>query len=82
MDLVRDLVPVPQEIDRGEGWSVFSFLEGELLHRVPEHSAAAARALVDADRGASGRTLAAIAHLLPSESAPRAVPSRGLRAVQ
>jgi aminoglycoside phosphotransferase (APT) family kinase protein len=46
MDLVRDLVPVPLEIDRGEGWSVFSFLEGELLQRVPEHSAAAARALV------------------------------------
>ncbi len=45
MDLVRDLVPVPQEIDRGEGWSVFSFLEGELLQGVPEHSAAAARAL-------------------------------------
>jgi hypothetical protein len=46
MDMVRDLVPVPREIDRGEGWSVFSFLEGELLQRVPEHSAAAARALV------------------------------------
>ena len=46
MDLVRDLVPVPQEIDRGEGWSVFSFLEGELFQLVPEHSAAAARALV------------------------------------
>ena len=46
MDLVRGLVPVPLEIDRGEGWSVFSFLEGDLLQRVPEHSAAAARALV------------------------------------
>ena len=46
MDLVRDLVPVPREIDRGDGWSVFSFMEGELLQRVPEHSGAAARALV------------------------------------
>lgn len=45
MDMVRDLVPVPVEIDRGEGWSVFSFLEGRLLQHVPEHSAAAARAL-------------------------------------
>ena len=45
MDLVRDLVPVPLEIDRGDGWSVFSFLEGDLLEGVPQHSGAAAEAL-------------------------------------
>lgn len=28
MNLVRELVPVPLEIDRGGTWSVFSFLEG------------------------------------------------------
>lgn len=45
MDLVRDIVPVPLEIARGESWSVFSFLEGELLEGVPEQSGAAAEAL-------------------------------------
>ena len=38
MSLVKDLVPVPIEIDRGEGWSLFTFLEGELLENVPEHT--------------------------------------------
>jgi aminoglycoside phosphotransferase (APT) family kinase protein len=45
MDLVRDLVPVPLEVDRGEGWSMFTFLDGELLESDPEHSGAAAEAL-------------------------------------
>ena len=45
MDLVRDIVPVPIEIARGESWSVFSFLEGELLEGVPEQSGAAAEVL-------------------------------------
>jgi aminoglycoside phosphotransferase (APT) family kinase protein len=45
MNLVRELVPVPGEIARGEKWSVFSFLDGELLANVPEHSGAAAEAL-------------------------------------
>lgn len=50
MNLVRDLVPVPVEIYRGDSWpafsfSVFSFLEGEVLQNVPEHSRVAAQAL-------------------------------------
>jgi len=45
MGLARDLVPVPQEIHRGENWSVFSFMDGELLERLPQHSGAAAEAL-------------------------------------
>lgn len=45
MDLVRDLVPVPVVVDRGESWSLFSFLEGEHLENVPEHTGAAAEAL-------------------------------------
>jgi aminoglycoside phosphotransferase (APT) family kinase protein len=45
MNLVRELVPVPVEIARGETWAVFSFLKGELLEQVPEHSGAAAEAL-------------------------------------
>ena len=48
MGLVEDLVPVPQELDRGEAWSVFSFLDGELLENVPEHSDVAAEALTRA----------------------------------
>ena len=28
MGLARDLAPVPQEIHRGENWSVFSFMDG------------------------------------------------------
>ena len=31
MGLVEDLVPVPSEVDRGEKWAVFTFLDGELL---------------------------------------------------
>ena len=45
MGLVRHLVPVPRELGRGEGWSVFEFLEGDLLASAPQHSAAAAAAL-------------------------------------
>lgn len=45
MDLVRNLVPVPLELDRGENWSVFSFLDGDPLQNVPQYSAAAAEAL-------------------------------------
>ena len=45
MGLARDLVPVPQELHRGEAWSVFSFMEGESLERLPQHSGAAAEAL-------------------------------------
>ena len=45
MGLVRDLVPVPQELHRGENWSVFSFMDGELLETVPQHSSSAAEAL-------------------------------------
>ena len=56
MDLARSLVPVPVEVYRGDSWpgstsagtsfSVFSFLEGEVLQNVPEHMGAAAEALV------------------------------------
>ncbi|MDP6664647.1 MAG: aminoglycoside phosphotransferase family protein [SAR202 cluster bacterium] len=45
MGLVRDFVPVPVELDRGDGWSIFEFLEGELLENAPQHSAAAGEAL-------------------------------------
>ena len=45
MSLVADLVPVPQELHRGDGWSVFTYLEGELLAKAPEHSGVAAEAL-------------------------------------
>jgi len=45
-DLVRDLVTVPEEIFRGCSWSVFSFLEGDVLQDTPEHSGAAAQALI------------------------------------
>ena len=34
-----------QELHRGENWSVFSFMEGESLERLPQHSGAAAEAL-------------------------------------
>ena len=45
MGLAHDVVPVPQEVHRGENWSVYSFMEGELLERLPQHSGAAAEAL-------------------------------------
>ena len=47
MNLVRHLVPVPEEIERGDGWSVFTFLEGDLLCDVPEYSGKAAAAIAD-----------------------------------
>ena len=46
MDLVREVVPVPKELSRGEGWSVLSFLEGDLLSNVPQHAGAASEALI------------------------------------
>ncbi len=45
MGLARDVVPVPQVLQRGEAWSVFSFMEGESSERLPQHSGAAAEAL-------------------------------------
>ncbi len=45
MSLVQGVVPVPLEIARGETWSVFSYLEGELLEKVPEYSSVAAEAI-------------------------------------
>lgn len=45
MGLVRDLVPVPEEVYRGDTWSVFTFLEGDLLQNVPERVDKAAEAL-------------------------------------
>ena len=45
MGLVKDIVPVPTELDQGEGWSVYTFLNGELLESVPQHTGAAAEAL-------------------------------------
>lgn len=45
MNLVRELVPVPVELYRGETWSVFPFLEGQLLETTPQHADAAAEAL-------------------------------------
>ena len=41
MSLVSDLVPVPQEIHRGDNWSIFSFIDGDLWESVPKHTAAA-----------------------------------------
>ena len=35
MSLVSDLVPVPQELHRGDNWSIFSFIDGDLLESVP-----------------------------------------------
>ncbi len=46
MDLVRGLVPVPFEVGRGENWSLFTCLDGDLLKMVPESSDLAAEALV------------------------------------
>ena len=45
MDLVRDLVPVPVEVDRGDGWSVYLFVEGHRLSDDPELVGKAAEAL-------------------------------------
>lgn len=45
MSLVNYLVPVPAEIHQGDTWSVFTFLEGELLQSVPQSTAQAAKAL-------------------------------------
>jgi len=45
MNLARELVPVPEEIHRGDTWSVFTFLEGNILRSVPQYTAKAAEAL-------------------------------------
>ena len=45
MDMVRDFVPVPAELDRGDTWSLTTFLDGDILERRPEHSDKAAEAL-------------------------------------
>jgi hypothetical protein len=44
-NLVTDLLPVPHAPGVKRMWSVFTYLEGELLANVPEHTEAAARAL-------------------------------------
>jgi hypothetical protein len=45
MGLVRDLVPVPLEVERGPGWSLYTFLAGDQLAEAPEHCGRAAEAL-------------------------------------
>ena len=45
MSLVSDLVPVPQELHRGDNWSIFSFIDGDLSESVPKHTASAAEVL-------------------------------------
>ena len=45
MDMVRDFVPVPAELDRGDTWSITTFLDGDILELRPEHSGKAAEAL-------------------------------------
>ena len=44
MRLAHDLVPVPQKLHRGENYSVFSFLDGDFLESISQHS----RAVIDA----------------------------------
>ena len=44
-NLVTHLIPLPHTLHRGDGWSVFTYLEGEPLADVPEHTRAAAEAL-------------------------------------
>ena len=38
MGLVKGIVPVPTELDHGDGWSVYPFLNGNLLEKVPQHT--------------------------------------------
>lgn len=45
MNLVKDLVSVPEEVARGNDWSILSFVEGKHLADVPEYTHAAAKAL-------------------------------------
>jgi aminoglycoside phosphotransferase (APT) family kinase protein len=45
MDLARKVVPVPEEVARGEGWSIYTFAEGRMLSEVPEHTGLAADVL-------------------------------------
>ena len=45
MDMAKDFVPVPAELDRGDTWSFTTFLDGDILERRPEHSGKAAEAL-------------------------------------
>lgn len=43
--LVKDIVPVPEVLARGDDWSILSFLEGTVLADAPEGTRAAAEAL-------------------------------------
>jgi len=43
--LVRDLIPVPEVRFEGDGWSVYEWLEGELLDEHPELAMAAAHSI-------------------------------------
>lgn len=45
MDLARRVVPVPEEVARGEGWSVYAFIKGRPLSKLSECVGAAAEAL-------------------------------------
>ena len=45
MNLVRGLVPVPLEVSRGENWSLFTFVEGEMLQGIPDALDVAAQTL-------------------------------------
>jgi hypothetical protein len=45
MRLLRGLVPVPEELARGETWSLFAFIDGALLSDSPADSGTAAQAL-------------------------------------
>lgn len=42
MELAADLVPVPQELCRGTGWAIFTFIEGQSLSEIPEYTGIAA----------------------------------------
>jgi aminoglycoside phosphotransferase (APT) family kinase protein len=45
MSMVSDMIPVPRELDRGEGWSIFEFLHGDHLAIKPQNTDVAAEAL-------------------------------------
>ncbi len=45
MDLARDIVPVPQLLWRGDGWSILSFVDGKPFAECPQHTREVARQL-------------------------------------
>jgi aminoglycoside phosphotransferase (APT) family kinase protein len=45
LSLVRGVVPVPEVLDQGEDWSLYTFLPGEPLDAMPAHVRAAAQTL-------------------------------------